>query len=472
MDFSDFRGPRKLAKRIFLTSAEQERRLFYRARSAFPGKFTPLPSPVLKTTKNKKTNELQYRVCILQYIVYFCIRFEYIVCMESLYKTHQYLVEHLELPIRRKLMDEIDWENRLIGIKGPRGVGKTSFLIQYAKDNFLAYDKQCLYINLNNFYFSVKTIQDFAREFRMKGGRVLLIDQVFKYPDWAEELLYCYDHFPDLQIIFTGSSVLRLKDEQSPLIRKVVSYNLRGFSFREFLELQTGYEFPSYSLEEILANHADIAQQIVASVKPLAYFDDYFHHGFYPFYLEKRNFSENLLKTMNMMLEIDVAFINQIEQSYLSKLRKLLYLLSIAAPGSPNISQLSIDIDTSRATVMNYLKYLKDARLINLLYAQDEEFPKKPEKVYLQNPNLLYATRMINVERQALRETFFYNQMHKDYKVHAGDKDYHFLIDEKYQFAVGDQIAGKFDAERYYAIDAIEVGERRVIPLWLFGFLY
>ncbi|MDR0543563.1 MAG: AAA family ATPase [Dysgonamonadaceae bacterium] len=392
--------------------------------------------------------------------------------MESLYKTHQYLIEHLDLPLRRKLMDEINWNDRLIGIKGSRGVGKTSFLLQYAKEHFLPYDKQCLYINLNNFYFSVKTIQDFAREFRMKGGKVLLIDQVFKYPDWASELAYCYDNFPDLRIIFTGSSVMRLKDEHSPLTHKVTSYNLRGFSFREFLQLQADCEFPSYSLSEILQHHVDIADHIIASVKPLAYLDDYFHHGFYPFYLEKHNFSENLLKTMNMMLEIDVAFINQIEQSYLSKLRKLFYLLSTVASGSPNISQLSMDIETSRATVMNYIKYLKDARLVNMLYPLKEEFPKKPEKVYLQNPNLLYATRMINVERQALRETFFYNQVHKNFKVNSGERDCHFLIDEQYRFTVGDRIQGKFDPDVYYAIDGIEIGERKVIPLWLFGFLY
>ncbi|MDR0547490.1 MAG: AAA family ATPase [Dysgonamonadaceae bacterium] len=392
--------------------------------------------------------------------------------MDSLYKTHQYLVEHTNLPLRRKLMDEIDWNDRLIGIKGSRGVGKTSFLLQYAKENFPLYDKECLYINLNNFYFSVKTIQDFVREFRMRGGKVLLIDQVFKYPDWALELAYCYDNFPDLKIIFTGSSVMRLQTENSPLIGKVSAYNLRGFSFREFLELQTGLHFPTYSLDDILLNHTEIAHSISSKVKPLAYLDDYFHHGFYPFYLEKRNFSENLLKTMNMMLEVDVAYINQIEQRYLPKMRKLLYLLSFTAPGSPNVSQLSLDIDTSRATVMNYIKYLKDARLVNLLYPEDEEFPKKPAKLYLQNPNLLYATRMINVDRQALMETFFYNQVHKDYKVNAGDKYCHFLIDGQYQFAVGSRINGKFNADTYYAIDGIETGELKVIPLWLFGFLY
>jgi predicted AAA+ superfamily ATPase len=392
--------------------------------------------------------------------------------MESLYKTHQYLVDHLNLPLRRELMNEIDWDARLIGIKGPRGVGKTSFLLQYAKDNFPPNDKRCLYINLNNFYFSMKTIQDFAREFWMKGGKVLLIDQVFKYPNWEAELSYCYDCFPDLKIVFTGSSVLRLKDEHSPLLHKVAPYHLRGFSFREFLELQTGCRFAPHSLEDIMEHHVELAQEVTRTVKPLAHIADYFHHGFYPFYLEKRNFSENLLKTMNMMLEIDVAFINQIEQSYLSKLRKLLYLLSTAAPGSPNISQLSIDVETSRATVMNYLKYLKDARLVNMLYPVGEDFPKKPEKIYLQNPNLLYATRMINVERQSLRETFFYNQVHKDYKVNSADRDAHFLLNERYRFSIGDRIQGKFDPNTYYAVDEIESGERKVIPLWLFGFLY
>ncbi len=173
-----------------------------------------------------------------------------------------------------------------------------------------------------------------------------------------------------------------------------------------------------------------------------------------------------------MMLEVDVLSINQIEQSYLYKLRKLLYLLSITAPGSPNISQLSVDIETSRATVMNYIKYLKDARLINLLYPEDEDFPKKPARLYLQNPNLLYATRMVNVEEQALRETFFYNQVHKNYKVNLGRKNSQFLIDEQYSFNVDELIRGKFDSDIYYAIDGIESGERKVIPLWLFGFLY
>jgi len=392
--------------------------------------------------------------------------------MDSLYKTHQYLVEHLNLPLRRKLIDEINWNDRLIGIKGSRGVGKTSFLIQYAKEHFTPGDKQYLYINLNNFYFTVKTIKEFANEFQMKGGKTLMIDQVFKYPTWAEDLAYCYDNFPDLQIIFTGSSVLRLKNENFPLSHKVVSYNLRGFSFREYLELKTGHSFDAYSFDNIIRYHTDISNAICSRIKPLAYLSGYMHHGFYPFFLEHRNFSENLLKTMNMMLEVDVLSINQMEQSYLPKIRKLLYLLSLSAPESPNISHLSHEIQTSRATVMNYIKYLKDARLVNLLYPVNEDFPKKPERLYLQNPNLMYATRMINVDEQVLRETFFYNQVHKDYKVNAGVNNTHFLIDGCYDFYIGEETNGKCRTDIYYAVDGIEKGEKNKIPLWLFGFLY
>ena len=296
---------------------------------------------------------------------------------------HKYLVEHLYSPVRRGLMDEIDWNDRLIGIKGSRGVGKTTFLLDYAREHFGADNKECLYINLNHFYFTERTLVDFASEFRAKGGKVLLIDQVFKYSGWSKELRYCYDNFTELKIIFSGSSVMRLKDENPDLSGKVVSYNLRGFSFREFFNLMSGNSFPAYTFGEILVDHQEIAKGICSVGKPMAYFQDYLHHGFYPFFLEKRNFSENLLKTMNMMLEVDVLYIKQIEQSYLPKLRKLLYLLATSAPCTPNVSQLSKDIETSRATVMNYIKYLADARLMNILYPVGESFPKKPSKVYM-----------------------------------------------------------------------------------------
>jgi predicted AAA+ superfamily ATPase len=369
-------------------------------------------------------------------------------------------------------MDEIDWNDRLIGIKGSRGVGKTTFLLQYARENFSPENRECLYINLNNFYFTCKPLSEFADEFQMKGGKVLLVDQVFKTTDWSKELRKCYDCFPNLKIIFSGSSVMRLKEENPDLSGKVASYNLRGFSFREFLNLMSGSHLLSYKLEDILEHHEEISEEICKQIKPLAYMGDYLHHGFYPFFLEKRNFSENLLKTMNMMLEVDVLSIKQVEQSYLPKLRKLLYLMALTTPGSPNVSQLSADIETSRATVMNYLKYLKDARLINMLYPENEDFPKKPVMIYPQDSNLIYAMRQVKVNEQAVRDTFFYNQMHKDYRVNVGKKDAQFLIEGKYNFKVLGNLGGKYKSDVFYAVDSIEKGKENVIPLWLFGFLY
>lgn len=392
--------------------------------------------------------------------------------MESFYRTHAYLVEHTNAPVRRDLMDEIDWNDRLIGIKGTRGVGKTTFLLQYAKEKF-GTDRSCLFINMNNFYFSGHSIVDFAAEFQKRGGKVLLIDQVFKHPEWSKELHTCYDRFPDLKIVFTGSSVMRLKEEGSELRDIVKSYNLRGFSFREFLNLQTGMKFRAYKLEEILKNHEQIAKGIISKVRPLDYLQDYIHHGFYPFFLEKRNFSENLLKTMNMMVEVDILLIKQIELKYLSKIKKLLYLLAVDGPKAPNVSQLANDIQTSRATVMNYIKYLADARLINLVYPEGEEFPKKPSKIMMHNSNLMYSIYPVKVEEQDVLETFFVNTLWKDHKVHRGDKNSSFLVDEKIPFKIcSDKTKPKNIPGVVYAIHKSEIGCDNQIPLWMFGFLY
>ena len=392
--------------------------------------------------------------------------------MESFYRTHAYLVEHTNAPVRRNLMDEIDWNDRLIGIKGTRGVGKTTFLLQYAKEKF-GTDRACLFVNMNNFYFSGHSIVDFAAEFQKRGGKVLLIDQVFKHPGWSKELRICYDKFPNLKIVFTGSSVMQLQEENTELCDIVKTYNLRGFSFREFLNLRTGMQFKAYSLDEILNNHEVIAKSILAKARPLNYFQEYIHHGFYPFFLEKRNFSENLLKTMNMIIEVDVLLIKQIELKYLSKIKKLFYLLAIDGSKSPNISQLANEIQTSRATVMNYIKYLSDARLINLVYPQGEEFPKKPSKIMMHNSNLMYTIYPVKVEEENVLETFFANSLWKDHKVNRGDKNCSLIIDEALPFKICPEgTKPKNNPNVIYAIHKAEIGRERQIPLWLFGFLY
>ena len=395
--------------------------------------------------------------------------------MEAFFRTHRYLVEHTVAPVRRGLMDEIDWNDRLIGIKGTRGVGKTTFLLQYAKENFDPQEKYCLYVNMNNFYFQGRGISSFAGEFCKKGGRVLLIDQVFKQPNWSSELRKCYDLYPQLKIVFTGSSVMRLKDENPELNGIVKSYNLRGFSFREFINLLTENNFRSYSLEEILSDHERIIKQILPKVSPNRYFQDYIHHGFYPFFQEHRNYSENLLKTMNMMTEVDILLIKQIELKYLTKIKKLFYQLAEEGPKAPNVSKLSESIETSRATVMNYIKYLTDTRLRNMIYPVGESFPKKPSKVMLHNSNLLYAIYPIHVDKQTAMETFFVNSMWKDHKINQSGRDQTYLVDGRLKFRICDATARnkiRYTPDTIYARYNTEIGKDNQIPLWLLGFLY
>ena len=395
--------------------------------------------------------------------------------MEAFFRTHAYLVEHTNVPVRRTLMDEIDWNDRMIGIKGTRGVGKTTFLLQYAKEKFGAQDRQCLYVNMNNFYFQGKGIAEFAGEFVNNGGKVLLIDQVFKQHNWSRELRKCYDTYRDLKIVFTGSSVMRLKEENPELNNIVKSYNLRGFSFREYINLMTGSNFQPYALDDILRYHEHIVKDILPTISPRKYFLDYIHHGFYPFFLEHRNFSENLLKTMNMMTEVDILLIKQIDLKYLTKIKKLFYLLAVEGPKAPNISNLAQEIQTSRATVMNYIKYLADARLINIIYPIGQEFPKKPGKVMMHNSNLMYAIYPIQANEQELMETFFVNSLWKDHKVNQASRDHCFMVDGMKKFKITDSQSDyklRYNPDIIYARYHTEVGKDNRIPLWLLGFLY
>ena len=395
--------------------------------------------------------------------------------MEAFFRTHTYLVEHTFAPVRRILMDEIDWRDRLIGIKGARGVGKTTFLLEYAKEHFDPRDHRCLYVNMNNFYFQGRGIHDFAGEFYRQGGRVLLIDQIFKQADWSRELRHCYDDYPDLHIVFTGSSVMQLRDD--PMLSDIISCNsLRGFSFREYINLKSNTNFQPYTLQDILDRHEEIAREVTANLDIFTLFKEYLHHGFYPIFLEQRNYSENLLKTMNMMIEVDVLLIRQIELKYLSKIKKLFYLLALETGKAPNISQLAETIDTSRATVMNYIKYLADARLLNIIYHKGGVFPQKPAMVLLNNPNLIYTLYPRTFGDREVLNSFFVNQLRKSHTVNKERLAEVYRIDGETRIRViadtetETKTRGRKDG--YTAVNGIETGKERQIPLWLFGFLY
>jgi len=392
--------------------------------------------------------------------------------MQNLVNIHNTLLEQPRKTIRRELLDEINWDDRIIGIKGFRGVGKTTFLLDIVKEKF-SNDKTCLYVNLNNFYFAKRKILSFADEFYKTGGKTLILDQIHKYTEWASELKTCYDSFPELKIIFSASPVLRVLEGNNELQDIAKIYHLEGLSLREYINYQSNLNFKRYSLEEILSDHIRIAQEIIQEVKPLAFFNDYLKDGYYPYFLDNKGFyNETLLKHINLALEIDVTYLNQIDLQYLPKLRKLLQIIASQAPFSPNVSKISSDVQTSRATIMNYLRYMKNARIINLLFSNgNEDDIKKPDLVYLHNTNLMYAIDPGNISNKIMRQTFFYNQVGYQHQIKSsGNAD--FKVDNQYHFSIGGKYSLPVEDGYYAAADMIEIGSGNIIPLWLFGFLY
>ena len=394
--------------------------------------------------------------------------------METFFISHAYLMEHFHAPVRRSLMDSIDWSYRMIGIRGPRGVGRTSFLMQYAKENYDVRLRQCLYINVNSFYFQAHGIVDFAGRFVAEGGQVLLIDQVFKLQNWREQLCECYRLYPYLRIVYTTTSVSMGEEEDTTGLSSLSrTYVLHGFSFREYINLATQQSFEPYTFDKLLNEHEQILRTILPKVHPWNYFLDYLKHGYYPFFLENHNFTEALLKAMNNMIEVDLLLNKQIELKYLARIKKLLYLLAINDPTSPNVSKLATEIGTSRATVMNYLKYLEEARLINMVHREGEKFSKKPAAIYLHDANLMYAVYEPSMTEQTIMETFFVNCLWRHHTVHKARRAGLFRIDNTTNICVCDKTKRvRTAADTIYVKYNTDIGREKEIPLWLFGFLY
>ena len=387
--------------------------------------------------------------------------------MESLRNTYDILLKERVSTIRRGLLDTIDTRARLIAIKGSRGVGKTNFLLDFARE-YHAGDPDCLYVNINNLFFATEGLFHFAERFHKLGGKTLLLDQAHKYPGWDKELREVYDAFPDLQVVFTISSILRVKSNRY-LQGVVTMYNLGGLS----LELETGEKFPVFSFREIVERHEEIAAEVVRKVRPLAHFDNYLRYGFYPIYLEEKSHIDYLLKNINLTLEFDIPYNNQIELKYLTKLKQLLYAVA-KGNGNINISRLSGEVGVSRATILNYLHYMKNARLLTLLFDResDDENGLKPNLVYMHNPNLLCAVCLDDVDGMMVRKTFFVSQLCPVAKLHYSEGE-DFLVDGTYDVSVraeGDR--GRIKGGTVVMGDMVERGRKNVVPLWLAGFVY
>ena len=376
----------------------------------------------------------------------------------------------------RDFMDTIDWDNRFIGIKGTRGVGKTTLLLQYIRLNFEP-TKIVLYVSLDHLYFLENTLYDLVSDFYKKGGLFIAIDEVHKYPNWAIEIKNIYDDMPHLRLVFTSSSLLHIQQAKADLSRRVVVYTMPGLSFREFIQFETQINLDIYSLKDIIENHISISMAIVQKVKPLQYFENYLDYGYYPFYIEnKKSFHQKLSEVILTVLEVDIPQYASIPVSNSVLLKKLLSVISNSVPFKPNMNAISERTGISLNTMKNYLKLLNDAQLLNLLYVEDKGINSlgKPEKIFLNNTNLMYNLG-IEADKGNVRETFFLNQVQCKYAVFASSI-VDFKVDGLYEFELGgrnkkkNQIATLQNA--FLVKDDIEIGSDLNIPLWLFGFLY
>jgi uncharacterized protein len=377
----------------------------------------------------------------------------------------------------RDFINEIDWNCRFIGIKGGRGVGKTTLLLQFIRQNFKP-DNRVLYASLDSFYFSNNRLYDLANIFYKKGGELLVLDEVHRYQNWSVELKNIYDDFSGLKVIFTGSSLLQLSKSKADLSRRAVMYEMPGLSFREFIDFETNIDIPVVKLEDLIKNHIEIASGIIPKFKPLAFFDDYLNYGYYPFYLEGKSvFHRKLQEIIQTVLEIDIPQYENLPVSNIRILKKILQLISGSVPFKPNLQSLSQRSGISINTLKNYLSFLSDARLI--LFLNSPEFGlnrlSKPDKIYLNDPNMMYAMAGNQWEKGNVRETFFFNQVGWKHTINFA-KDSDFLVDEKFIFEIGGKSKSKKqirDFQNAYIVkDGIEIGNDNIIPLWLFGLLY
>jgi predicted AAA+ superfamily ATPase len=371
----------------------------------------------------------------------------------------------------------IDWSNRLIGIKGSRGVGKTTLLLQYIKKNFKP-DNKVLYVSLDHFWFAENKLYNLADSFYKRGGELLVLDEVHRYPDWAVEIKNIYDDFSGLKIVFTGSSLLQIEKARGDLSRRAVTYQMPGLSFREFINFQTNYNFPAFTLDEIVKNHIEIAVSVIDKIKPLELLPNYLNYGYYPFYLENTaSFHQKLNEAILTVMEIDIPQFEAIQTSNIILLKRLLQVIATSVPFKPNMQAVSQRTGISLNTLKNYLQYLNNAKIITLLYASTKGLNSlgKPEKIYLQNPNLIYNLGENAQNTGNLRETFFMMNLNEKNKVESSQTA-DFLIDNKYTFEIGGRNKGqkqiKDIPDSFIVKDDIIVGNDNIIPLWLFGFLY
>ena len=397
--------------------------------------------------------------------------------IDGLYRTSARLVQQTTTGFHRYLYNKINWDNWLIAIKGARGVGKTTMLLQRIKENFADNPEKALYVSLDNLWFANHSLSEVVEYHYTHGGTHLFVDEVHKYPAWQTLMKNIADEYPDLHVVFTGSSMLKIDKSQGDLSRRMRDYTLNVMSFREFLCFEGVENVPTVTLPELLTYHVRLAMQITDGIKILPLFEKYLEYGCYPFY--KRDFdgfAERLQKTVQTVLNEDVPAIEEITYPTIQKLQRMLMILAERVPQTPKMNELYAILETNREQGLRMLYLLQRAGLLHLLSTETKEFQNmtKPDKIYLHDPNLMNAlTDMANIG--TLRETFFINQVSAVAAVNYPRKG-DFVVDGKYLFEVGGK-GKKFtqikdEPNSYLALDDIEIGTGNRIPLWMFGFLY
>lgn len=393
--------------------------------------------------------------------------------LEGLYLAK---IRKVDTKVVRYLYEKINWEARLIGIKGARGVGKTTLLLQRIK---LAYKKtdNVFYVSLDNLWFQSHSLPELVDWLYQHGIRNLFLDEVHKYPDWATVIKNLYDTYDDLRIVYTGSSMLEIDHSRVDLSRRQTLYALQGLSFREYLAISNVKKVPSMGLMQLFEEHQSVAMDVSRDIPVAKYFEEYLRNGYYPFYKEAGNdYMSRLNETAVLVMETDMPAVESISYTTIQKTKQLLMLIAGNVPLVPNISKLSAQLETTRDSCLKMLYTLDKAGLLQLLTRniKDHKHLVNPEKIFLGNTNLMYALGS-RINEGTLRETFFLNQLSLNHDVNAPSEG-DFLVDNKYLFEVGgknktfEQIKDIQDS--FLAVDDTEVGSRNRIPLWMFGLLY
>ncbi len=398
--------------------------------------------------------------------------------MEKIRLRSNQKIERVSLDYQRDELRKFDWSPRLMGIKGARGIGKTTLLLQHLRQTH-GFSEKAIYASLDDIYFTENRLIDFVEDFYRNGGLFLYLDEVHKYPDWAIEVKNMYDTYPDLRIIFTGSSMLEIQKSNVDLSRRAIVFLLQGLSFRQFLDLKYQIKAPVYSLKGILENANEAIASFDPGFKPYLYFKEYLQKGYYPFFNEGDNFYfDRLEATVRAVIESDFPLLHNIDIKNIRRIYQLLLVVSTSPPFTPNIQKLSERAGLTRNTLLQYIYHLEQADILMLLQSPRKGITllQKPEKIFLENTNLLYAFAPSGLDIGMVRETFVLNQLKAVHKVHYPDKAGDVFVDEQYVFEVGGkskkQDRAADTANTFIIADDWDFKVGNKIPIWLFGLLY